>query len=254
MTEGDRVTARPGRAQRWLAIGVVTGLLIATAAAFAVTERLKLTPSPILDTQVTQIFSPICGCPTATATVSFRLRRGGRVEVDVIGSHGALVRRLARHHFPAGFVFFRWFGRNSAGLISPDGDYQIRVVLSSEHRTIVFPNQIRLDTKAPTIESFHPLRRAASVGERTRITYRLNEVAHPILLVDGRPAVVGRFAHQDGSIDWFGKVDGEPVRQGTHQLALEARDSAGNLSAPTASLTIRIRAPKGRQHKHRSAR
>lgn len=244
-----------GRIQGWLAIATVGGLMVATAAAFVITEKLKLTPSPILDTLVSKTFSPVCGCRTNSATLSFRLRRGGRVQIDVIGPGGALVRQLARRHFAAGFLFFRWFGRDQAGGLSRDGEYRIRVRLFSQHRTIILPNLIRLDTVPPKIERFRAEHRLVLVGKRTRVDYSLAEVADPILLVDGQVAVVGRFAHRSGTLDWYGKINGRPVRKGLHHLALEARDSAGNISPPFASVTVRLRArPVTRSHRHKKAR
>ena len=243
------------RMRTWLAVATVVGLLVATAAAFVITERLKLTPSPILDTLVSKTFSPVCGCDTRSAAFSFRLRRGGRVEVEVIHPSGGLVRRLARRDFSAGFVFFHWFGRDQASVISPDGNYQIRVRLLSQHRTIVLPNVIRLNTVPPKIRTFRAERRLASIGKRLRVDYVLAEVAEPLLLVDGRVAVVGRFARRSGTLDWYGKINGRPVRKGLHHLTLEARDSAGNVSSPSMSVTVRIRArTPTRSHRHKPAK
>jgi hypothetical protein len=47
----NRRAAGGGRAQRWLAVAAISALLVATAAAFAITERLKLTRSPIVGTR-----------------------------------------------------------------------------------------------------------------------------------------------------------------------------------------------------------
>jgi len=243
-----------GRPQRLLAVATVAGLLLATAAAFVITERLKLTPSPIAGTRVSKTFSPVCDCATDNATVDFRLRRGGLVQVDVITPGGTMVRRLARRRFRRGWLSFRWFGHDQSGRPSPDGTYQIRVHISSEHRTIVFPNTIRLDTVAPTIEQFSISRRTIRIGERTRAVYRFGDKAHPIVLVDGKPAVYGRFAHTSGSLDWFGRVGGLPVRAGIHRLALEARDDAGNTSAATGSIRVRVEAPVKRRVHGRSAK
>src|SRR5262249_18924007 len=70
----DRRIAR--EVGRFAPAALVAVLLVATAAAFAYTERLKLTPSPILGTLVpTKVFSPVCECPTDTAQITFRLRR-----------------------------------------------------------------------------------------------------------------------------------------------------------------------------------
>jgi hypothetical protein len=234
-------------------VATISALLVAAARGFAIIERLKLTPSPIVGTRVTKTFSPVCACITDNASVDFRLRRGGLVEVDVIAPDGTLVRRLARRRFGSGWLSFRWFGRGLSGRQSPDGEYEIRVHLASEHRTIVFPNTIGLDTVAPTIEQFRVTRRTIPVGERTRVSFRFHTAAHPIVLVDGRQAVYGRFAHASGSLDWFGRVGGLSVRPGVHRLALEARDDAGNTSAATASIGIRVQAQptKRRTGSHR---
>src|SRR6266446_10058393 len=63
-----------GRWQRRLAVAAVSGLLVAAAAAFAITERSKLTPSPIAGTRVAKTFSPVCRCITDSASIRFRLR------------------------------------------------------------------------------------------------------------------------------------------------------------------------------------
>jgi hypothetical protein len=247
---GDAVSVPPdgsdrsagSRSQRLLAIAVVGAILLATGAAFVITEKLKLTPAAIFGTRVSKTFSPVCACATDNAAIRFRLRRGGRVQIDVIGASGVLTRPLAHRRFRAGVLSFRWFGHDQTGGLSHDGNYKIEVRLFSEHRTIVLPNTIRLVTVAPRIEQFQPARRSISVGERVRIRYRFNEKAIPILLVDGREAVVGRFAPSAGTIDWFGKVGGQALRAGLHRLELEARDSAGNTSVATPSIGVEIRA------------
>lgn len=243
-------TPASGRSQRWFAGSVVIALLVATASAFVITERLKLTPSPIVGTRVSKVFSPVCRCPTARASVRFRLRRGGSVEVDVIDGSGGLVRRLALRRFRRGWLSLSWFGRDQSGRLSADGDYRVRVALRSEHRTIVLPNVIRLDTVAPKVEGFGVTRRTIHVGERTRISYRFNANAHPIVLVDGRIAVYGRFAHASGTVDWFGRIAFANVRPGYHRLRLEGRDDAGNVSVASAPIGVRVRRATSAQARH----
>ena len=231
----------PGRLQRWLVGVTIVGLLLATGAAFSITERLKLTPAPITGTRISKLFSPVCRCSTDSASIVFRLRRRGEVEVDVLDSTGAMVRRLARGRLGPGFVSFRWRGYRAGGRISRDGAYRVLVRLYSEHRTIVLPNVIRLITVAPSISRFSSDLATIRPGERLRLSYRFSVSAHPILLVDGRRLVYGRFAHTAGTLDWFGKVAGIPIASGRHTLALEARDDAGNTSPPSAGIDIRIK-------------
>ena len=132
---------------------VVTALLAATALAFAYTEKLKLTPSPILGTRVDKIFSPVCACGTDTATISFRLRRRDRLTVELIDSRGRRVRTLVADT-PArrGRVSFFWDGRSEAGVVVAEGVYRPRVHLAAERRTIVLPNPIRVDVTPPVVE------------------------------------------------------------------------------------------------------
>jgi hypothetical protein len=249
-------TTRPGnaRVQRLLAVAVVGGLLVATGAAFVVTERLKLEKSPIAGTRLTKTFSPVCACASDSASILFRLRHGGSVDVDVINPAGVVVRQLARSRFPAGWMSLRWSGRNVFGRVSPDGDYRIRVHLPAQHRTIVFPNVIVLDTTAPKVKQFRVTRKTIQVGERTRIDYSFSKGAHPVVFVDGREAVYGRFAHTTGTLDWFGKVKGLPVRPGIHRISLAARDDAGNSSPKTGGLEVRVRAPIHRPSRRRRAK
>ena len=69
--------------QRVLTTVTLLGLLVATAAAFAITEHLKLIRSPVFGTLVTKVFSPVCNCSTDTAAIRIRLRHPDRVTVTV---------------------------------------------------------------------------------------------------------------------------------------------------------------------------
>jgi hypothetical protein len=222
-----------GAARKWLIFAVLTGLLFATVIAFVETERLKLVPSPILDTIVSKTFAPNCKCGTDRADITFRLRRAGLMTVEVVAMDDRPVRRLAAREFSAGFVSFVWYGRGGGGLEAPQATYKVRVRLWSEHRTIVLPNLIALDRTAPTV-AFTVVRRRVIPGQRLRVRYRLSEAGHPLLYVDGRLAVKGRWPYLQSSVDWFGKIDGVAVRAGEHRLTMRARDLAGNLSQPTA--------------------
>jgi hypothetical protein len=225
--------------QNWIAAAVLVALLLATTIAFVETERLKLVPSPILDTVVSKAFAPQCNCRTDKAEIAFRLRRPGLMALEVVASDGRLVRRLAAHQFQAGFVTFAWYGGDSAGRAAPQGSYKLRVQLRSEHRTILLPNVIQLDRTAPTL-TFSIATRTIRPGQRLRVLYRLSEPAHPLLYVDGKLAVKGRWPYLSSTLDWFGKVSGFPVRAGKHELTMRARDLAGNLSRPSAPIPVAV--------------
>jgi len=124
-------------------------LIVATATAFAVTQRLKLEPSPISKTQVSDIFSPVCRCATKTANIEFSLRRADHLRIAVRTGSGEVT--VAAGTFPRGDVRVRWDGRDASGELVPDGIYYPLVELQRAGRTIDLPNPIRVDTIRPSI-------------------------------------------------------------------------------------------------------
>ena len=79
---------------RVLSTLLVVLLLGGTAAAFAVTQGLKIEPSPILAPHIDKVFSPFCDCDTRLAGIRFRLRKPDRVQLDIVDSNGDVVREL----------------------------------------------------------------------------------------------------------------------------------------------------------------
>jgi hypothetical protein len=190
-------------------------LLTATATAFAVTQRLKLEPSPISDTHVAKVFSPVCECESQAAKIDFLLRRSDHLRV-AIRIDGREV-TIANGEFPKGRVRVSWDGKGV-----PDGVYYAVVHLLGEGRTIDLPNPIRVDTTRPTIAYLG----MTTSGDKTIFRYRTSEPAHGILFVNGRRRVFTYGTRRLGRLPYYGKIS-----KGT-RLVLEAEDVAGNRSAP----------------------
>ena len=222
---------------RVLSTVLVLGLLVGTSAAFAITERLKLVPSPIIAPKVTEAFSPVCECPTDVARVRFRLRDADRLTVTVVDADGRTVGTLAKgEEHPAGPVAFSWDGRGAG-----EGEYRAKVHLARARRTIVIPNTMRLDTTPPvlTVESIRP--RVFSPdgdgrADAVHALYSISERASALLLVDGERAVESP-PRMRGKLDWYGR--GKP--EGTYEVSLGARDLAGNAARPSAPTPVRLR-------------
>jgi flagellar hook assembly protein FlgD len=225
---------------------IVLALLVATATAFAVTERLKLEKSPVTGTQVDKIFSPVCECPHDVAVISFRLRKPETVTVDVLDSHGNSVATLVRNqHEQTGRVSYTWDGRNDLGLVVGEGRYRPRVRLRAHGRTIVLPNPIRVDTTPPTIKLVRTFPKVLSPGiagrhDRLTALYQSNERARAMMLVDGQRRVLSRFRATKGRLRWFGLVNGRAVPPGTYKMQLRAFDQAGNRSSSTPAVEVRV--------------
>ena len=232
---------------RWPQLLIVLALLGATAAAFAVTERLKLERSPITGTRVDRVFSPVCDCTRDAAAISFILRRGETVTLDMLDQSGTSIRTIVRkRREPAGRVAYTWDGRDNLDRVVAEGVYRPRVQLERNGRTIVLPNPIRVDTTAPVITLVTVVPRVFSPdgdGQSDRVTasYRIDERARAVMLVDARQRVQSKFRRVQGKLVWFGRVNGRTVPAGAYEIRLRAVDRAGNRSARTRAVSVRVR-------------
>jgi hypothetical protein len=234
--------------QRLLTSLTLVGLLVATAAAFAVTERLKLTKSAISGTLVSRSFSPKCGCSRKHANVRIVLRRADTIDVAVVDAHRHVVATLfTRQRFPRGETKFRWDGVLDTGGLAPDGTYQVKIHLERQHQTIVLPNTIRLDTKPPEILEATPNREDFSPdGDKqadfVRIAYKLSKQAHVILYLGGRRILGPTYRHpSSGSLSWYGLAHGHLVRPGSYTLEVGAVDLSGNRTPPDQRFRVHVR-------------
>ena len=196
---------------------LVVALLAATAAAFALTQGLKLQKSPIFGTRVQPVFSPVCDCPKQTARIAFKLRKADRLDISIVDG-GEVVRTIERgKRYPKGPVVIRWDGRDDAGRILPEGDYTPRIHVRSEHQTITLPNPIRIDVTPPVIHDVTVRPRVISPdgdrrSDKLTVHYRLSEDGRGVLFVNGKRRALTRFPRTDETIIWNGKVRGRPVR------------------------------------------
>jgi hypothetical protein len=207
-------------------------LLAATTAAFVVTERLKLRPTPITKVAVTNLFSPTCECETAVAAIAFQLRRSGRMTLEVVDRDRRPVRTLLGPTSQArGPVNVAWDGRTSDGRLAPDGVYGLRVRLG--RRTIYMPNRIHVDTTAPAVHIVSVTPRVVEPGRTLRIRYRLSEPARVSVFLDGRRRLLSQATKPRWKVEWQPRL-----RPGRYRLTATARDPAGNVSAPSAPVTV----------------
>jgi FlgD Ig-like domain len=226
-------------------LAVVLALLMGSALAFGVAERLKIEKSPVAGTEVDKVFSPVCRCPQRVARISFRLRRSDKLTLTLLDADGKRVRKLVdgerRRRGPQQFV---WDGRDDDGRLLPEGAYRPKVVLGRADRTIVLPNPIHIDVTPPTVAVTKVRPRVISPdgdahGDVARIRYRMSEPGRAILFVNGRKRVVSRRQRPSGQLQWVG--GGAGGRPGRYRLAVQAQDLAGNLSRRVAAGTVAVR-------------
>jgi hypothetical protein len=232
--------------QRVLTTVTLVGLLIATAAAFAITERLKLVKSPITGTHISKVLSPTCGCARGKATISVKLRRPDTVTVEILDAKLRSVRLVVGSRpVRRGRNVFRWDGRTNLGERARDGTYRVQIHLDRQHRTILFPNRISLDTAPPQVISARPNRLQFSpdgdrVGDAVSIHYRLSKRAHALVYLDQRRIIRGWAGKPEGSVVWAGRVDGHVLKPGSYTLSVGAVDPAGNVTPAADRVPVQV--------------
>jgi hypothetical protein len=228
--------------KRLLPLVLVVGLLGGSAAAFAVTERLKLERSPIFGTQIGKVVSPDSG---RRVKIVFRLRKSDRLSLAIVDSNDRVVQALiSSRHVRAGRKVYHWAGRDDAGNPVPDGIYKPRVHLAQEHRTILLPNPIVVDTKVPQIAlTGRNLTVVSPDGDTEhdylKVSFKTSEPARAVLYANGRK-VVKQKSFKARSLQW-GRRNGMPARPGLYRLQLRAIDAAGNHGPLTSVFNVRIR-------------
>ena len=225
---------------------LVVALLAASVAAFARTALLKLEPIPITGPRVTKVLTRLHlqdepgRCVVSAEEVRSRdgvdhrsrRSRGRNRGIRQAVSRRPGVRRLERSHQRrrdrAGRRLPAQGGAGPAG---------------SDDRT---SNPIRVDVRAPrlTLESVRPRRISPDgdgVRDGVRLGYSVSERANVALLVNGTQRACSRFRPLEGSIGWYGMINGRSVPAGRYRLELVATDVAGNRSEPTTPAPIRVR-------------
>jgi FlgD Ig-like domain len=229
---------------------VAAALLCGSAAAFAFAEHLKLERSPVFRTRVGKLLGPNCRCQYRRIPIQFTLRKPDRLSVVIVDSNDNVVRTLLMSTpVRAGRQRFGWDGRDDSRDVVPPGTYKPRLHLANEHRTILMPNPIKVDTVPPTIAPVAVVPRVFSPGAAFRkhvvlVRYKVSEPAQAFLYVNGRRSLVGHSYNERGLLRWFGA--GLPA--GRYRLSLLAADLAGNVSTTVPIGVVRIRYVEIRPH------
>lgn len=144
-------------------------LVLATAAAFAVAQRLKRDPL-VLDhvkfgVPASRAFTPNHDCRFDSIRIRFRVTRSDRADVQVVKPGGKLVVTLARNVYLKRYRFFTyyWDGRQREPGVASPGRYKLRVKLLGQGRTLVPNGVMRLHRSPP-----HPPPSCHRVGGSSR--------------------------------------------------------------------------------------
>jgi hypothetical protein len=230
--------------QRVLTTVTLVGLLVATSAAFAITEHLKLIKSPVYGTLISKVLSPTCRCANSKATISIKLRHRDSVTVTIVNSAGKEIATIAAGATPVPHqpVRFVWHGRTDALTRAPDGVYHVWVHLADARRTFRFPNKIILDTQTPKVLSVsgEPAVLFVAPGRKLAIRYTVSEPARALVYFRGHRIISGRRTRPNGKVEWGARLAGKPLRAGRYVLSVGAVDLAGNETPPAQRKNVTV--------------
>ncbi|MDQ3768903.1 MAG: hypothetical protein M3370_05410 [Actinomycetota bacterium] len=230
-------------------------LVVATFGAFFVAQRLKATPSLVLEARARPVFSPNQDGRKDRARWSFMLKRDDQMSVRVVDDDGDEVRTLADGQKTDAYdrQRFDWDGTTDEGAMAPDGTYRLRLSLRRQGRSITIARAVEKDTvpPSPQVLSIGPeddpgpevLPRADGDPAQVRLSVPGDNREVELWRTDVRPAqrIVEPRELPDGDQvqRWLWDADddeGEPVPAGTYLVVARSRDAAGNIGESVARL------------------
>jgi hypothetical protein len=112
-------------------------LVLATFAAFFVTQRLKHSPTLVQAATAVPTITGVYG--HRTARISFKIKRADEVTVTVLAPNGDDIYTLASDRSMPAYqqTPFRWYGVTSSGRLAPNGVYTVRVRLRDQGRSVL---------------------------------------------------------------------------------------------------------------------
>jgi hypothetical protein len=221
-------------------------LVVATVAAFFVTQHLKVT-TPIvggLPNPAYPAFNPeattTCGrrYPRQDWTSFYLDSRADDVNVYIDDSAGTHVDQIASgvHMSLKARRTFYWNGRETDGSLAPDGSYRFRVALIRQGRSAEIGAPFRIDTipPRPVVTSVTPSLIPASTG--VAIHYKGTEGRSGYVLiyrtdVTGKPQLVKSFKVGAHNAVWDGTIHQLPAPAGTYLIGLKVADPACNIGS-----------------------
>jgi hypothetical protein len=145
---------------------VFAALVLASFAAFAVTQHLKHTPTAVQNFKMTPYLSPGVSGHHRVEHLSFRIAHSDEVTVTIIDSSGGQVATLLRARPLARYrqLSFVWDGRRGPttaprnalgtprdplvpvdrGRLAAPGEYRVQITLQGQHRTLRSPRSFTL--------------------------------------------------------------------------------------------------------------
>ncbi len=230
-------------------------LVVATVAAFFVTQHLKVSTPLIsgMPAPAPAVINPVSGvsCGPAGKRVNHRQtfitfylqHQADQVAVSIVDPSGTVVRTLStsyhmgigRRNPPGQFL---WDGREDNGRVAPDGTYYYRITLLGQGRTIELtgkPITVSTVPPRPVVNGVSP---ALISPPGSPVTIHYTGAGSQVGVVrvyrtdlPGSPRLVKSFrlGKRGTTTTWDGLINRRPPPAGTYLIGLDVTDSACNV-------------------------
>jgi hypothetical protein len=231
-------------------VAVFGSLVVATIAAFFITQHLK-SNTPLITgiTRPPPFSNDGDGCRNRTSINFLLLHRSDSVTVWVIDSDGNIVQTVASdvpmHKYDAAHRHvrrtFHWYGRESGGRLAPNGTYHFRVGLADQGRIVDLPQDpVVVDTVPPhlVVTGVSPSQLPAPAGAPATVHFTGSQgrggylliyrtgLGGPPKLVDTRRIPFSKPSSHGYTKTWNGLIHGRPAPAGTYVMGLKVIDRA----------------------------
>jgi flagellar hook assembly protein FlgD len=250
-------------------VAAFVALVIATVAAFFVTQHLKVatpfiqgSPAPVPNT-INPVYGGSCSLRTGKGVerlvsfkrmnISFYLQNSSDdVDVWIIDRNRQRIRQIGRNVFmrarPPKRHPFSWNGRLANGSVAPAGVYYIQVYLVHQARSLIISNHtaalpVTVETTRPQVRvtGVTPATIATAAQTPVTIHYTGTGAVRPRILIDrvtaGGERQVKSYAAttRSGTSTWDGTIaGGKPAPPGTYVISVRVTDKACTTSrSPT---------------------
>ena len=235
------------------------GLVVATVAAFFITQHLKVAtpliagfPRPV-PAAINPVSGTRCYDPAVRKTLDSRvmsisfylLHQSDNVDVWVVNRRGSRVATLASGVFMRGGSHpvrkqFTWNGHERNGALAPDGVYYVQVYLVHQARTVTISDNsgtipFRIITVAPhpvvTLVAPHVIHQSRPTPVRIDFTGNGQRLATVLVYRLGphrRPVLVKTFLTGGHTAVWNGLIRKQPAAPGAYYVGLQVTDLACN--------------------------
>ncbi|MDA8083071.1 MAG: discoidin domain-containing protein [Nitrospiraceae bacterium] len=195
-----------------------------------------------------QLISPNNDGKLESASIRYELTANSQTDIRILAADDSVARTFSRAVRSAGVYALTWDGKNSSGLVVPDGTYKAQVDAALASNAAIAQSErisLTVDTTPPVIDIRQPADNAYIKNNKTIVYGSItdpNMVSYSISYSGDAAAQLLDSGSQNRTDYTFGSLD--DLAEGRYTLTVIARDLGENPAQKTVAFTIDRTPPK----------